>query len=294
MNCNRRISPRKVEAAMQYANAGYPVLRVFGVRNDGTCRCHNAWDCSTPGKHPVGADWPEKATREETIIRGWFGERPDYNLGVLTGERAGIIVLDVDPRNGGDESLRELLDMLRDDAAARLQRTPLQITGGGGQHMVFRHPGRLVKTRANAMPGIDIRGDKNGMIVAEPSYHRTETDTTGKTASVFWTASRNRFRNSGLPFSITPTRSLQNRPLTGCRGATKSTQTRRAPRAPKPPRNTHGHPRPPRPPTTSTVVGREKRQEPHVWGMGEQRCPTTIALPFQTLAGRCAMRQKQT
>ena len=44
------------------------------------------------------------------------------------------------------------------------------ITGGGGRHVYFSHPGGVVHNRANIQPGIDLRGD-GGCIVAPPSVH---------------------------------------------------------------------------------------------------------------------------
>ncbi|MGC8724912.1 MAG: bifunctional DNA primase/polymerase, partial [Acidobacteriota bacterium] len=44
-------------------------------------------------------------------------------------------------------------------------------TGGGGRHLVFRHPGIRVPNSAGLLgPGLDVRGD-GGYIVAPPSLH---------------------------------------------------------------------------------------------------------------------------
>ncbi|MEE8176559.1 MAG: primase C-terminal domain-containing protein, partial [Acidobacteriota bacterium] len=50
----------------------------------------------------------------------------------------------------------------------RLPDTPEQITGGGGRHFVFRHPGLPVPKELAA--GIDLKGD-GGYIVVAPSIH---------------------------------------------------------------------------------------------------------------------------
>jgi putative DNA primase/helicase len=45
------------------------------------------------------------------------------------------------------------------------------MTGGGGEHILFRHPGGVAKNSAGVIaPGIDVRGD-GGYIVAPPSLH---------------------------------------------------------------------------------------------------------------------------
>jgi putative DNA primase/helicase len=45
------------------------------------------------------------------------------------------------------------------------------LTGGGGEHILFRHPGGMMKNSAGSIgQGIDVRGD-GGYIVAPPSVH---------------------------------------------------------------------------------------------------------------------------
>ena len=57
-------------------------------------------------KIPAIKDWPNEASTDEEKIRSWWKENP-YNIGVLTGKRSGIIAMDIDPRNGGMETLYE-------------------------------------------------------------------------------------------------------------------------------------------------------------------------------------------
>jgi hypothetical protein len=150
--------------ALRYARIGWEVLPVHGVR-DGTCTCGE--DCGHPAKHPVGVLVPNgfrDATTDEKVIATWFSTR-DYNVGIATGAISGLVVLDVDPRHGGDASLRELFE--RSD---NLPNTVRARTGGGGQHVFFVHPGRRVTSRAGICPGLDVRGD-GGFVVAPPSLH---------------------------------------------------------------------------------------------------------------------------
>jgi hypothetical protein len=86
---------------------------------------------------------------------------------VRTGRESNIVVIDVDPRHGGKESLRSLLESL-----GELPGGPVARTGGGGWHLLFRHPGREVPSRSGIAPGIDIRGD-GGLFIAPPSIHRS-------------------------------------------------------------------------------------------------------------------------
>jgi hypothetical protein len=101
----------------------------------------------------------------EAEVSAWFERWPRANLAVITGTISGIVVVDIDPKNGGDRSL----------AALEARHGPLPvtieaITGGGGRHIYFAHPGREVRNRVGLAPGIDLRGD-GGCIIAPPSVH---------------------------------------------------------------------------------------------------------------------------
>jgi len=98
-------------------------------------------------------------------IRGWFERWPDANVGVVTGAISNLVVIDVDPAHGGRDSLAQLEEEL-----GRLPPTVEAITGGGGNHFYFAHPGGAVPNRAGVLPGIDVRGD-GGTIVMPPSVH---------------------------------------------------------------------------------------------------------------------------
>lgn len=101
----------------------------------------------------------------ERTVRAWFRRSPDFNVSIVTGALSGLIVLDVDPRHGGAESLKKL-----ESAHGALPKTMESISGGGGRHLYFRHPGEQIPNRTNIEPGIDLRGD-GGCIVAPPSVH---------------------------------------------------------------------------------------------------------------------------
>lgn len=156
--------------ALRYAATGWPVLPVHGVKprtEDVTeCTCSGGADCKSAGKHPRTRSGLKDASTDETVIRDWFTRWPDANLGILTGGASGIVVLDVDPRHGGDKSLMEL--ERRYDA---MPQTLLALTGGGGRHICFQHPGELTRNSVGKLgPGLDVRAD-GGYIVVAPSRH---------------------------------------------------------------------------------------------------------------------------
>jgi putative DNA primase/helicase len=118
------------------------------------------------GKIPLINDWPNVATSDPGRIAAWLRQWPGMNVGIATGMKSGIVVLDIDPRHGGDETLA-LLQREHGDV-----QTWAALTGGGGQHMYFRHPGtHPINNSAGIVgQGLDIRGD-GGFVVAPPSLH---------------------------------------------------------------------------------------------------------------------------
>lgn len=126
------------------------------------------WQCfplRPRDKTPI-VRWADVATTDETMLTGWWDNNPDANIGIACGKRSGIVVIDVDAGKGGYESLEVLQDQ-----HGRFPSTPVAQTGGGGEHIFFKHPGVEIRNSASRLaPGIDVRGD-GGYVVAAPSIH---------------------------------------------------------------------------------------------------------------------------
>ncbi len=134
-----------VQAALARAAQGLPVF---------PCR---------PDKKPHIKGWPTAATTDPEQIKAWWTRWPNANVGIPTGERSGLLVLDVDLDKGGFESLEALTSSLPDTYTVR--------TGGGGAHFYFRYPpGSNIRNSASLLaPGLDIRGE-GGYVIAPPSH----------------------------------------------------------------------------------------------------------------------------
>lgn len=156
-------------AAAAYAAAG---IKVFRVRRNKTpyanCpRCdrqssiyikHRPEDCQcgVPTCHGFWA-----ATSDPALIHKWWTEEPDANIGAPC-KLNGWAVIDVDPRNGGRESLLAL-----EKRVGVLPGTTTQVTGGDGLHMLYLSPG--FDLPGEPFPGIDFK--HNGYILLAPSMH---------------------------------------------------------------------------------------------------------------------------
>lgn len=147
-----------LDAALRYAEAGYPVLLVHSLQ-DGVCTCHKGKMCNTSGKHPTsGKGWQKKATTDAEIIKQWFSQKPDAHVGIMPPK--GHAIIDVDPRNGGKETIRAL------QGKAKAPFTVMQRSGGKGYHLVFKG-----EPNGPLGDGIDVKKHGRGFVVAWPSGH---------------------------------------------------------------------------------------------------------------------------
>jgi Bifunctional DNA primase/polymerase, N-terminal/Primase C terminal 1 (PriCT-1) len=166
--------------ALAFARHGYAAFPVnWPVESGGrlVCSCggeSRGRPCTSAAKHPYGKLAPRglrSATTESGIIKKWFGyDAPEANLGVVTDR---LVVLDIDPRHGGDESLQAL-----EREHGEMPPTWRALTGGGGEHVLFACPdgvaiASFAAEQTNDPPlgrGIDVRA-RDGYIVAPPSRH---------------------------------------------------------------------------------------------------------------------------
>ena len=103
------------------------------------------------------------ASAHSSQIDLWWRWWPNANVGIATGVASGLLVLDIDPRNGGDASYEQLRKQFPAAFAELLEVR----TGSGGTHLYFecRSP---TPSRANILPGIDVKADGD-YVVAPPS-----------------------------------------------------------------------------------------------------------------------------
>ena len=153
-------------AAMTYCKyRGYRLVPVHYIDGDRICSCGGNEGCR-PGKHPMLSDWTARATQDATLVSEFWTATPDAGIGVVCGRGSGIVVLDIDPRNGGDETLAAFIREFGD-----LPETPEVFTGGGGRHFYFRYPEGTGSCRTRVLgPGLELRGD-DALVVAPPTVH---------------------------------------------------------------------------------------------------------------------------
>lgn len=138
-----------LSSALGYASAGW-----------------QTFPCLQNGKTPLTQYGFKDASSEKTVLEEWDRVFPGANLAVATGQ-SNLVVLDVDPKSGGMESLRELVEKHPD-----LKQTYIVKTGSGGYHFYFRaRPDfPLTNSASKVGPGLDIRAN-GGYVIAPPSIH---------------------------------------------------------------------------------------------------------------------------
>jgi hypothetical protein len=127
-----------LEMALSYANRGKAVFPLL-----------------PRSKTPATPNGFKDATTNADAIRDWWHTAADYNIGLPTGAVNDLVVLDIDPRNGGT------------DEGLELPETTIVETSGGGKHYYFRGSCR---TAHGIRKGVDLQG-AGGYVVAPPSLH---------------------------------------------------------------------------------------------------------------------------
>ena len=140
----------KLEAALTYASWGWHVLPL--IPND---------------KRPASAHGVHDATIDPEQIKAWWAQNPSFNIGIAAGEKSGIVVFDIDPRNGGSESW--------DDFTAEHGAVPdgiCQLTAGGGQHYIAQSREGLKSCELRR--GVDFLANGRYFVVTPSSVNDRE------------------------------------------------------------------------------------------------------------------------
>lgn len=157
MNCRQEVKP----ILKKYQSLGWMMLPIYEIAPNGKCSCGDP-DCSSPGKHPRGAQGYDHASNHAHTIESWLKAWPTCNWAVAC-KPSGFVALDIDPRNGGNETFAALVEK-----HGELPHGPVQNTGGGGQHILVRVD-PAIKLKGQLGPGVDVKS--RGYILVEPSNH---------------------------------------------------------------------------------------------------------------------------
>ena len=166
-----------------FLEAGYRIFGLYGADAEGNCECGNP-DCKAAFKHPRFSNWqhtPEWSEEQLEVME--MAGQLDTGYGVLV---RGLIVVDVDARNGGVASFAKLSDAVPEVSGCNF--IVATGSGNGSKHLYFSvDPATALVQHLDDYPGIDFKS--SGFVVGPGSQH----------------ASGNRYEAVvGTPYDITP------------------------------------------------------------------------------------------
>lgn len=154
-------------AASEFMGAGYRVFGLYGGNNKGECACGFP-ECKAAFKHPVASNWQLTPEWSEEQLEGLEAlGHFDTGYGVLVW---GLLVVDVDARNGGVKSFAQLCEDLNLDLSINCGLVVQTGSGQGSMHLYYKAPEgvSLVQT-VKKYPGVDFKS--SGFCVGPDSLH---------------------------------------------------------------------------------------------------------------------------
>ena len=134
--------------------------------SEGKCTCGRN-DCNAQGKHPRENDWVNKGVQGAVGLQALadrYGR--NLNVGILTGPTNRIIVIDVDPKHGGDTTMAQWIAE-HGPLPETLTVETGQVGEKRGKHLYFQYPDFEVGNKIGSIgAGIDVKG-KGGMAVVK-------------------------------------------------------------------------------------------------------------------------------
>lgn len=155
--------------AAMMAALGWKLLKVYGMRDDGSCTCPKGANCPSKGKHPPESGWHHTATDDESQIAGWFEDftaDKRWNVGIRLGRTSGIVDIEVDDEQAALTLRQYGLDKI-DTCAYQASR---------GCHYLFQWEEDLPDSAKVMVNKLECRiggGDMAAFSVAPTSWHRT-------------------------------------------------------------------------------------------------------------------------
>jgi hypothetical protein len=155
-----------------YWEAGFRVFGLYGRDKDGKCECGNP-NCPEKSlfKHPRVSNWqhtPHWSEEQLDTMEQMRQFKTGYGIALR-----GVLVIDVDARNGGVASFAKLLEVVPEVAGAGLIVNTG--SGGGSKHYYFRVPEDVsLVIRLADYPGLDFKSGA-AFVVGPGSQHASGT-----------------------------------------------------------------------------------------------------------------------
>ncbi|AIM40821.1 DNA primase [Idiomarinaceae phage Phi1M2-2] len=143
-----------------------PIFGLYGFNGE-ECECGRD-GCDAAGKHPIASNWQHSPLWSDDQLEtmeemGQF----DSGYGVLVN---GLLIIDVDARNGGVKSFEKLCHDLDEDLLGAAGLAVATGSGAGSMHLYFKAPDKVsLLQHHDEYPGIDFKS--SGFVVGPESRH---------------------------------------------------------------------------------------------------------------------------
>ena len=135
------------EAGLKYIEKGFYVLPIV-----------------PKGKRPILTEWQNNCSLDKDKVTSWF-DNNDNNIGIVTGKKSGILVIDIDKKESADglKSIAEMESVL----VSYLPSTVTARTQSGGIHLFYKYPSGIqhIAGKIGILPSVDTRADGNQCVV---------------------------------------------------------------------------------------------------------------------------------
>lgn len=159
-----------VSSALAYAANGYVTLPLSPLGN-------------SPHRFILGSHWhfcsctggdPLVGSLDPGVIQTWWGQDPRANLGIITGARSRLLVIDVDVHHGDGHAEFARWRRDRDAEGKVLPDHPAYDTPSGGVQRWFTLPvGAHIKTNIHWLRDVDVKAC-GGQVAVPPSLRAKE------------------------------------------------------------------------------------------------------------------------
>lgn len=162
----------------ELASLGWKVFPCHAANDDCSCTCGDPQieSANSIGKHSRIMKWEFESATDHSKIQSWIDSFGEVNWAIPC-RTSRMVVLDVDPRNGGTASLAELGKALGKSWISTFTvSTGVYETADGperGLRFYFQAPpnSKFPANLGKAFPGIDIK--YNGYVMAPGSKHKS-------------------------------------------------------------------------------------------------------------------------
>jgi hypothetical protein len=164
----------RCQAAIEYLRRDWPVIPLHTVDSEGLCSCGE-----NPCRryyHPRLSDWRAEATTDEAKVSQWLDRWPDMNIGIVTGQKSNLAVLEAYTTGNCGPQGHNMVAMM-EDCFRPLPETLTQSTYPGKEESsmlnqyFFQYPKTCQIQGSELALGFNMRAS-NDYVLAAPSRFR--------------------------------------------------------------------------------------------------------------------------